>query len=257
MSAAQVLDEAMPDEHHPGATVLLEAAHRSQPGLQPTVIGLDPVVGVSVGAMPCEWQQLLQYRWVHRRLIGDDLGEPDLGRADGPLEELVGGRGISPSGDQHVDDLAELVDRSVDVAPLPCHLHIGFIDLPAVTDGVPTRPGGLGQQWREPQYPPVDRDVVNLDPALSEELFDVAVGQGEAQVPADREDDDIRWEAEAGKGGPRSGRARAAVLIPAVSLSGRRRRGCNSAPLRTLQTSFQAVEANQAISRALSGTPGP
>jgi len=47
--------------------------------------------------------------------------------------------------------------------------------------------------------------VVNLDPALGEEFLDVAVGQGEAQVPADREDDDIRWEAEAGIGGPCAG----------------------------------------------------
>jgi hypothetical protein len=42
--------------------------------------------------------------------------------------------------------------------------------------------------------------VVDLDSALGEELFDVAVGQAEAQVPADRKDDDIRWKAEAGKG---------------------------------------------------------
>jgi hypothetical protein len=75
---------------------------------------------------------------------------------------------------------------------------------------VPTRPSGLGQQRREPQHPPVDRDVVDLDPALGQQLFEVAVGQAEAQVPADREDDDIRWEAEAGKGGSHSGRARAA-----------------------------------------------
>jgi hypothetical protein len=35
---------------------------------------------------------------------------------------------------------------------------------------------------------------------LSQELFDVAVGQAEAQVPADGDDDDdIAWEAEAGE----------------------------------------------------------
>jgi hypothetical protein len=67
--------------------------------------------------------------------------------------------------------------------------------------------------------------VVDLDPALGEELFDVAVGQAEAQVPADREDDDIRWEAEAGKGGPRGSRARAAgshtSSLPATTRSPR------------------------------------
>ena len=55
-------------------------------------------------------------------------------------------------------------------------------------------PGGVGQQWREPLYPPVDRDVVDLDAAFGEELFDVAVGQAEAQIPADGEDDDVAWE---------------------------------------------------------------
>jgi hypothetical protein len=33
--------------------------------------------------------------------------------------------------------------------------------------------------------------VVDLDTALGEELFDVAVGQAEALVPADRNDDDV------------------------------------------------------------------
>jgi hypothetical protein len=50
---------------------------------------------------------------------------------------------------------------------------------------------GVGQQWREPQYPAVDGDVVDRDAALGEKFFDVAVGQAEAQLPADRDDDDI------------------------------------------------------------------
>jgi hypothetical protein len=72
--------------------------------------------------------------------------------------------------------------------------------MPAVTDGVPAGSGGLGQQRREAQHPAVDRQVVNLHAPLSEQLLDVAVGQGEAQVPANRQHDDIRREAEAGEG---------------------------------------------------------
>jgi len=34
--------------------------------------------------------------------------------------------------------------------------------------------------------------VVNLDAALCEQLLDVAVGQAEAQIPADRQHDDVR-----------------------------------------------------------------
>jgi hypothetical protein len=40
-------------------------------------------------------------------------------------------------------------------------------------------PGGLGQQRREPQHPPLDGDVVNLHTALSQQLLDVPVGQTE------------------------------------------------------------------------------
>src|SRR6266545_920863 len=50
--STQVLDEGMPGDHDPGAAVLLAATHRPQPRLESAVVGLDPVVGVPVGAMP-------------------------------------------------------------------------------------------------------------------------------------------------------------------------------------------------------------
>jgi hypothetical protein len=43
-----------------------------------------------------------------------------------------------------------------------------------------TWPGGFGQQRREALDPPVDGDVVDCHSALSQEFFDVAVGQTEA-----------------------------------------------------------------------------
>jgi hypothetical protein len=65
------------------------------------------------------------------------------------------------------------------------------------------RPSGVGQQRGEPLHPAVDRHVVDLDAALGQQLFDVAIGQAEAEVPADRDDDDVGREAEAGEGGLR------------------------------------------------------
>ena len=76
---------------------------------------------------------------------------------------------------------------------------------------MPAGPSGLSQQRREAQHPPVDGDVVDLDPALGEQLFDVAVGQAEAQVPPDRQHDHIRREAEPGEGGARGDRRAGAV----------------------------------------------
>jgi hypothetical protein len=71
--ALQVLYEAMPGDHDPGAAILLEAPHRTKPCLQPTMIAFDSVIGVAVGAMPGRWQQLLQHDWVGGCLVGDDL----------------------------------------------------------------------------------------------------------------------------------------------------------------------------------------
>ena len=168
-------------------------------------------VGVLVGAMPCRGQQLLQHRRVHRRLIGDDLNRRDLGRADGPLEEAAGSPPVTLDGEEDIDDLAELVDGAVDIAPPASDLHIRLIHLPAVPDGVPAGPGGLGEQRREPLHPAVDGDVVDFDAAFGEQFFDVAEGQAETQVPADRQHDHLGREAEASEGRSRAGsRARAA-----------------------------------------------
>ena len=45
--------------------------------------------------------------------------------------------------------------------------------------------------------PAVDGDVVDLDPTLTEEFLDVSIGEPVPQIPAQGEDDDLRWEPEA------------------------------------------------------------
>ena len=145
VASSQVLNEAMAGDHDPGVAVLLEPAHRMQPRLEAAVIGLDMVVGILVGAMPGGRQQLLEHRRVHRRVVGDHLDWRDPRRADGALEEPAGRCRVSPRGHEHVDDLPELVDRAVDVAPLAGDLEIGLVDLLAIADGVAAGPGGLGE----------------------------------------------------------------------------------------------------------------
>jgi hypothetical protein len=53
--------------------------------------------------------------------------------------------------------------------------------------------------------------VIHLDTPLGEQLLDVAVGQAEAQVPADRQHDHLGGEAVAREGGPRRDRPAGAV----------------------------------------------
>jgi len=70
-----------------------------------------------------------------------------------------------------------------------------LVDVPTITDDVLAGPGGLGERRCEPLDPPIDRDVVDIDTALRQEFLDIPVGQAEAQVPADRQGDDIGREA--------------------------------------------------------------
>jgi len=144
------------------------------------MVGLDPVVGVLLGSVPRRWQQLLQYDRVGRCEVGDNLDRRDFGGGDAVLEELVSSVGVSPCRDEHVDDLAGLVDRTVHVAPPPGDFHVGLVHHPAIPDQVSARAGSVGQQRREPLHPPVDADMVSLDAPLGEQLFDIAVGQAKA-----------------------------------------------------------------------------
>jgi hypothetical protein len=90
MSTPNVLHQRMPRDDHPGAAILLEAPHRSQPGLQSAVISLNAAVAILLSAMPRRRQQLLQDGRIRRRLVGGDLHRRDLGRPDGLFKEPAG-----------------------------------------------------------------------------------------------------------------------------------------------------------------------
>ena len=106
------------------------------------MVGLDAVVGVLLGSVPRRWEQLLKHHRIGRCAVGDDLHRRYLGRADGPLEEPVGRGDVTPRGDDHVNDLAELIDCSVHIPPSPSDLHIGLVHEPAIAHG---RAGRVGR----------------------------------------------------------------------------------------------------------------
>src|SRR4029450_715315 len=66
VASSQILHNALPGDHDPGAGILVEPAHRTQPRRETAGVGLDMAVGIPLGAMPGRWQQLLE----HRRYTG-------------------------------------------------------------------------------------------------------------------------------------------------------------------------------------------
>ena len=88
--------------------------------------------------------------------------------------------------------LPVLVDRPVEVRPPTVDLDVGLVDEPAVTPEVSSRTCRFDELRCEPLDPPLDRDVIDRDTTLSEQLLDVTVGQAVPQVPPNRHRDHLR-----------------------------------------------------------------
>jgi hypothetical protein len=52
----------------------------------------------------------------------------------------------------------------------------------------------LGEQRPELQHPSSDRFIGDVQPALGQQIFDIAEAEGEAKVPPHRVPDDVSWE---------------------------------------------------------------
>src|SRR6202022_4171652 len=77
---------------------------------------------------------------------------------------------------------------------LPLNRDVGLIHPPTVVGRSEPRSQSALNFWGVTLHPPPDGDVVDRKSALGKEFFHLAVGQREAQVPANRQQDDLRFE---------------------------------------------------------------
>ena len=117
VAPSQIPYEVMPGDRDPGTAVPLAPSHRSQPRLEAAVVALDAVVGGLFGSMPRRRSELLRHGRGNRRTVGDDLDRPARRGADGGLEAAAGGARVAPYRHHYVNDLAELVECTVDIPP--------------------------------------------------------------------------------------------------------------------------------------------
>jgi hypothetical protein len=129
------------------------------------VIGFNRVVSVLLHHVPRLGHELVEHPRVRR---GPSV-VTSVGRrapAQGPGKELAGRRQIPLRCGEDIDDLSVLVDRPIQVHPLPSDLQVGLVHEPAIPDDVPAGSGCVDQLRGEPLHPPVDRDVVHRDVAF-------------------------------------------------------------------------------------------
>jgi len=97
--------------------------------------------------------------------------------------------------DQHVENLALVIDSTPEIQPLARDAHHHLVQMPAIA-----RPrAALAQPSRdrqaELQHPAPHGFVGDVEPAFGQQFLDIAIAQGEAEIEPDRMLDDLGREA--------------------------------------------------------------
>jgi hypothetical protein len=111
---------------------------------------------------------------------------------DGFLEKTQSSFFVAAGGEQEVDGLAAPVDGTIEIAPLPPDLDVGFVCSPALADRVLVAFSENCLQFRcEFLNPAVDVGMIDCHAALRHHFFQTPVAQRVSQIPADTGQDDI------------------------------------------------------------------
>jgi hypothetical protein len=139
------------------------------------MISFDRIVRILLGDMARGRYQLLDHSRIRGSLIGGHFARA-WAVFEGTGEEVAGGRQIPLLRSHHIDDLAVLVDRTIQIHPVPGDLHICLVHEPAISRDMPTGTCRIDQQRGEPLHPPIDRHVIHRDAPFRQQLLHVAIG---------------------------------------------------------------------------------
>ncbi len=108
------------------------------------MVALHTVIGVLLGVMESPRDLLLDHRFQCLGQAGDDFDWFVMGEQCG-LEELAGCWLVAAFGDEYINDLAVLIDSSVNVSLGACDFDVGFINEPTCANNVATGPGRVNE----------------------------------------------------------------------------------------------------------------
>jgi hypothetical protein len=95
VAAAEVLHECVTADDHASGVVTFKSAHRPESGLEPAVVGFDPIVRVLLGVVKRGWDQFHDHRAQCRRAVGDNLDRFAMS-AESDFEEASRRSGVTP-----------------------------------------------------------------------------------------------------------------------------------------------------------------
>src|SRR6478609_8360344 len=102
----------------------------------------------------------------------------------GLAKEPLGRGRISPRSQKEIDRLPSAVHRPIEIRPASLHPNVGFVHPPGVVAHSQMRAGSLFKLRCVGLDPSEDRRVVDLDSAVEEHEFQIAVADREHQIPS-------------------------------------------------------------------------
>jgi len=148
---------------------------------------LRPIVEAAPDLVPIGVAQLFHRCGIGAKPVGDDLPRLAVPLHD-PLEKLQR-RSLVPSCRDHsLQDLAFMVDGAPEIAELAVDLHKDLIQTPApLRIAAHMRDASLadlgGERWAKPVPPEPDGLMADVDPALGQQILDVARPTPRASEP--------------------------------------------------------------------------
>ena len=131
-----------------------------------------------------------------RRGVGaQPVGDQQFRRETLLLEQLVHQPqrrpGIASTLNQHVENLALMVDGTPEIHSFAGDAHHHLVEMPAIARprATPTQPSR--DPRTELQHPAPHRFVGDVEPSFGQELLDIAIAQSEAEIEPDRVLDDL------------------------------------------------------------------
>jgi hypothetical protein len=106
-------------------------------------------------------------------------------------EEAFGGCGITPGTEQKVDSLTRGIDGSIEIIPLLFDLDVCLIDAIGVVRLGEMRTTPLVEIRRVALHPAKHRRMIDGDPTLLHQFFDITVAQGITEIPPHPADADL------------------------------------------------------------------
>ena len=103
--------------------------------------------------------------------------------------------GVAPALNQHVEDLALVVDGTPEVHSLAGNPDHHLVQVPSVAWARTATPQPARDHRSELQHPAADSFVGDVEPTLGEKVLHVSIAERKAQVEPNRMLDDIRRKA--------------------------------------------------------------